>query len=476
VLSEVKRIKMKKTYKIDVKASENIYSLVKKGLLPGLVVICLFAAFSMTASANPGAIKVPEDYPTIQQAIYNVTPANRTIEVNATAYNETETVVVNQSNIIIRSINGRAVVSAGGANDHVFNISDRTNVTMKGFEIRDAHDTGTFVAGIYMENASECNISNNNVTNVSGDNSYGIYLSHSNNNTFADVTINSTGTGAEFYEFWSDEYCTDNVVTDLTIENPTTISFTYGNGIWIKRVDAADRPEDPSENIGNIGKYINASNLTANSWLFVNFSYIESDVANVDENTLSVWKHNGTAWNENGWNESRFLDTANNVVGVNITSFSLFAPLGSKVAEPGESINVTIKPETLNLASEGKFTAFIQFSEGFDFSQINLSTVSCEGAPAVKGIAAGNVYIAKFNRQALANVPTGNVTLTVTGEFKDGTLFEGSDVIRVTDQGKQVVTETGIVAKIKNALKQGPPKNDGQSEKGNQGKSKGKKK
>jgi hypothetical protein len=105
-----------------------------------------------------------------------------------------------------------------------------------------------------------------------------------------------------------------------------------------------------------------------------------------------------------------------------------------------------------------------------------MSTVSCEGAPAVKGIAAGNVYIAKFNRQALANVPTGNVTLTVTGEFRDGTLFEGSDVIRVTDQGNQVVPETGIVAKIKNALKKGSSKNDGQSEQGNKGKSKGKKK
>jgi hypothetical protein len=469
-------------------------------------------------------------YTSIQAAVWNATDGD-TIIVCPGRYNET--VTVNKSNILIKAFNEtKPIVSAvNNPNTHVFNITDQTNVTLAGFEIRDAHGTSKDVAGIYMNNATMCNISNNIVTNISttGDSdaygiwldssnnntfdsstsvaninapkfswfsyAYGIWLDSSNNNTFdsstsvanisadcaygitlntsnsntfssstsvsdinsfaiasgiwlknsdsnrfststsvvnissdwfaygiplddsesntfsastsvinissdcvalgiplknsdnnkfTDTTIvnvtsvndvaysiwldssssnrftdtdienvtsenddaygisleqaddnNFTGimiaptiTGAEFYEFWSDENCTNNVVTDMTIGNPTTISFTYGNGVWIKRVNVSERPGDPA-NFRNIGKYINASNLTGNSWLFVNFSYSDSDVAGMDEDTLSVWKHNGTAWNKEGWNESRILNTTNNVVGVNVTSFCILAPLGN---------------------------------------------------------------------------------------------------------------------------------------------------
>ena len=97
--------------------------------------------------------------------------------------------------------------------------------------------------------------------------------------------------------------------------------------------------------------------------------------------------------------------------------------------------NVTIKSETLNLKSKGLFTAFITLPELYNITDINISTVVCEGAPAVKGMVADDKYIAKFNRQDLVGVPTGNaVTLTVTGELTNGTPFEGGDTIRVIDK------------------------------------------
>jgi parallel beta-helix repeat protein len=189
--------------------------------------------------------------------------------------------------------------------------------------------------GIRLEESSNNRFnSSTSVSNITG-NGYanGISLwSNSGYNTFTGITITPTLTGAEFYEFFSEADCDENVVTDMTIGNsPTTISFTYGNGIRIKRVNVSERPGDPA-NYRNISTYINASNFTANSWLFVNFSYNESDVydAEITEGTLKVWKYNG-AWNEDGWNESRVLDTANNVVGVNITDFSIFTPLGTPV-------------------------------------------------------------------------------------------------------------------------------------------------
>lgn len=99
---------------------------------------------------------------------------------------------MNKSNIIIRSVDGRAEVKAGGADDHVFDITNQTNVTLQDFEIRDARGTSQNVAGIYMYNASECNISGNVVTNIStGDAKkvvYGIYLASSSDNTFSSST------------------------------------------------------------------------------------------------------------------------------------------------------------------------------------------------------------------------------------------------------------------------------------------------
>lgn len=98
-------------------------------------------------------------------------------------------------------------------------------------------------------------------------------------------------------------------------------------------------------------------------------------------------------------------------------------------------IEVRIEPETLNLKSKGEFTAFITVPEGYDIRDWNIANVTCEGAPAVKGVISGNAYIAKFNRQDLQGIETGDaVTLTVEGTFThDGKLarIQASDTVRV---------------------------------------------
>jgi len=111
----------------------------------------------------------------------------------------------------------------------------------------------------------------------------------------------------------------------------------------------------------------------------------------------------------------------------------------SETHSGNKKTQIRIKPETLNLASKGTFTASIRLPEGHNVDEINLTTVMCEGAPVLKGKIKknGNVLEMKFNRQDLLNVSTGNaVRLTVTGMLMDGTTFEGSDIIRVINKGK----------------------------------------
>ena len=40
-------------------------------------------------------------------------------------------------------------------------------------------------------------------------------------------------------------------------------------------------------------------------------------------------------------------------------------------------------------------------------------------------------------QSALGGLEPGDVELTVSGEFSDGTAFEGTDTIRVMDKGKK---------------------------------------
>ena len=51
-------------------------------------------------------------------------------------------------------------------------------------------------------------------------------------------------------------------------------------------------------------------------------------------------------------------------------------------------VDMDIKPETLNLKSKGVFTAFIELPERYGEEDVDIGTVECEGALAVKAMIA----------------------------------------------------------------------------------------
>ena len=199
----------------------------------------------------PACIAGDAYYATIQAAVTAANPLD-TIIVCPGTYQET--VDVTKSDIVIKAFNEtKPVVSANGASDHVFNITNRTNVTLQGFEIRDAYGTNQSVAGIYMYNASECNISNNFVTNISATGGYiacGVWLNASDNNIFKNISmpegISSGGAACGLYL----ESSNNNSFTDTTISNVAGEYMAAGIGLFASNNNTFDPTEIENVNGG----------------------------------------------------------------------------------------------------------------------------------------------------------------------------------------------------------------------------------
>ncbi len=317
----------------------------------------------------------------IQDTIDN-TNAGSTIVVHDGTYTESVN-VSKQLTIQSESDSASTIVNASVSTTNVFNVTaDYVNIS--GFTVQNATALG--MIGIHLNNAEHCNISGNIVTN----NFFGIFLNSSSNNTLTSNTADSNSDSGIFllnssnntltsntadsntnlgiflnsssnnaltsntansnsnigiflnsssnnntltsntassntnFDFYSDENSHNNTVEDLMISSYlTTISFTYGDGIMIKGVTTPN--SDPSGKV-NIGKFVNATNVTANSWLFLNVSYSAADVSGIIESTLKMYKWSGTAWGVvSGVND---VNEAGNYVYANITSFSQIAPFG----------------------------------------------------------------------------------------------------------------------------------------------------
>jgi predicted MPP superfamily phosphohydrolase len=103
---------------------------------------------------------------------------------------------------------------------------------------------------------------------------------------------------------------------------------------------------------------------------------------------------------------------------------------------------VDFDPDTLNLRSNGQdVTVYIELPEGFDVSDIDVSSIRLNDSVAAlsKPVSIGDSddngildLMVKFNRQQVINIlGTGQQTIEVSGRLNDGTLFFGTDVIRV---------------------------------------------
>lgn len=111
-------------------------------------------------------------------------------------------------------------------------------------------------------------------------------------------------------------------------------------------------------------------------------------------------------------------------------------------------VTIDFDPDTLNLKSKGEWiTVYVELpvGHGYAVGDIDVESILLEGLLEVQhSDVQGDVLMVKFDRQdVIAYIELvleielpADVTLMVTGELTDGTPFEGSDTIRVIDEGK----------------------------------------
>lgn len=185
----------------------------KGGLLSSLMIILLIApAISIgSISALPDVIRVPQDYPTIQEAINWSSPGD-TIQVAAGTYDLSNSLIVNKS-VTLRGENPNITILNWVGGNHTLGNPvveiEASDVVFSGFTIRNAPQWGIFVWGKewYIENI----MINGNIIKDAGT---GIFLKMAREVTIKGNTVLDTDEGISFGADTGKTVIDGNVITN----------------------------------------------------------------------------------------------------------------------------------------------------------------------------------------------------------------------------------------------------------------------
>jgi parallel beta-helix repeat protein len=160
---------------------------------------------------------VPDDYPTIQQAVA-AAQSGDTIVVRDGTYSEN--VKVSKSHVTIRSENGadKTTVQAKKSDDHVFEVT-ADHVTITGLTLQNSNGAGIKLHSSYNT------ITNNNCSN----NDEGIQLSGSSYNYIASNIASNNRVEGVSVEEWKDGSCNNTLINNVACHNSYAGIFIMGS-------------------------------------------------------------------------------------------------------------------------------------------------------------------------------------------------------------------------------------------------------
>ena len=219
--------------------------------------------------------------------------------------------------------------------------------------------------GIYLHTGADNNaFARNNITFNDTISSAGIRIENSSHNTFFLENINVTSARSVEIETQHQRggQVLNNTLTNITfIRTNMTIDFIVYNGTRIKSMNSSEAPTGPNGQTA-LGKYVNITNTTAWSWVFVNISYLDVEVPAtvLNESLLRVWKYNSS----NQWTNASFFTVnevvpALNSVYANITTFSLFGVFGTIDASPDVSSLLPVSSTMINKSTSIEIAATV---------------------------------------------------------------------------------------------------------------------
>lgn len=234
------------------------------------------------------------------------------------------------------------------SNNNTITNSSASNTGQTGIGVDFHHSNSNTLSNSNITNSSEMGIrmliaKNNSITHnaIANSGKYGVWMGLATDNSLEYNLIQRATSDNDFWSLYVDISSENNQFTENTVgwNYPTKITFfNYFGAFTIRGVE--NPPEPPTFpdyptiiQRHSISKYVEIQNLSADTdtALFLYFHYENEDVAHLGESSLKVWKHNGTAWDEGkgdeSWNGTRILYPENNIVGVEILEFCIFAPL-----------------------------------------------------------------------------------------------------------------------------------------------------
>lgn len=184
-------------------------------------------------------------------------------------------------------------------------------------------------SGIYYRYSDNGNIYNHTFTNSIPN---GIILAFSSNNTISNLICSEYGDYCFFSSDNGVNYIGNNVYVNSTATgNLTKISGSFNN-VGISRWDS---PSSTPIGRFDLGRYVNISSTYANSWANISIYYQETDYPNyINESSIKIYEDDGFMWNE----LTSEINTINNFVYSNLTSFSGFGLFGQNMTAPTGNI------------------------------------------------------------------------------------------------------------------------------------------